>query len=239
MPAIAIQGLTKIYGRNVALDRVSVTVPEGTFFGCFGPNGAGKSTLLKILTGQVLPTSGEVQVLGLNVRDHGIAVRGKVGIVPEVESPPSYLTAYEFLNFVGEVRKVDRVEERIEKWLHFFDLEDTRGTLCKDLSKGTRQKVMLSAAFLHEPEILFLDEPFVNLDPIYQHKLRQYLLEVREKGRTVFLCSHILEIAQKLCQEMIILNHGRLIAHGNVSELTAREDLESLFLRLVEKDVPA
>jgi ABC-2 type transport system ATP-binding protein len=193
--------------------------------------------LLKILTGQIPQTSGEAQVLGLDVKDHGMQVREKVGIVPEVESPPSYLTAYEFLYFVAEVRKVDDVEGRIDRWLRFFDLQETKGTLCKDLSKGMRQKVMLSAAFIHEPELLFLDEPFVNLDPIYQHKLREYLLELRGQGRTIFLCSHILEMAQKLCQEMVIINRGRVIASGSVAELTAREDLETLFLRTVGEDV--
>jgi ABC-2 type transport system ATP-binding protein len=237
MPAIMVRDLCKRYSTVNALDNVTFSVPQGAFFGCFGPNGAGKSTLLKILTGQIPPTSGEVQVLGLDVKDQGVLVREKVGIVPEVESPPSYLTAYEFLYFVAEVRKVDDIEGRIERWLKFFDLEETKGTLCKDLSKGMRQKVMLSAAFIHEPKLLFLDEPFVNLDPIYQHKLREYLLQLREQGRTIFLCSHILEIAQKLCQEMVIINRGKVIASGGVAELTAKEDLESLFLRMVGEDV--
>lgn len=239
MAAIEVYGLRKRYALVNALDGVTFTVPQGTFFGCFGPNGAGKSTLLKILTGQVLPTEGKAAVMGLDVLSNGIRVRERIGIVPEVESPPSYLSAYEFLRFVGEVRKVDDLEGRIDHWLRFFGLEETRGTLCKDLSKGMRQKVMLSAAFLHEPPLLFLDEPFVNLDPIYQHKLREYLTQLREEGRTIFLCSHILEIAQKLCQEMIILNRGRIVASGRVAELTAKEDLESLFLRTVSGDATA
>lgn len=239
MPAIEVQGLVKKYATVNALDSVTFSVPEGTFFGCFGPNGAGKSTLLKVLTGQITPTTGDARVLGMDVRGNGIRIREQVGIVPEVESPPSYLTAYEFLYFVAEVRKVDEVEDRIERWLDFFDLHATKGTLCKDLSKGMRQKIMLAAAFIHEPKLLFLDEPFVNLDPIYQHKLREYLLELREEGRTVFLCSHILEIAQKLCQEMVILNHGKVIAAGSVADLTRKEDLESLFLRMVSDDAPA
>jgi len=236
MPAILVQDLKKKYAAVNALDGVNFTVHKGTFFGCFGPNGAGKSTLLKVLTGQIPQTSGSAQVLGMEVRDHGVRVRDMVGIVPEVESPPSYLTAYEFLYFVAQVRKIDDVDKRIDRWLKFFDLEETKGTLCKDLSKGMRQKVMLSAAFIHEPELLFLDEPFVNLDPIYQHKLREYLLELREQGRTIFLCSHILEIAQKLCQEMVILNRGKVVASGRVEDLTVHADLESLFLRRVSED---
>lgn len=239
MPDIEVHGLTKRYATVNALDGVSFSVPEGTFFGCFGPNGAGKSTLLKVLTGQIDPTEGEARILGMDVRGNGIKIRERVGIVPEVESPPSYLTAYEFLYFVAEVRRIDDIEARIERWLDFFDLKATKGTLCKDLSKGMRQKVMLSAAFIHEPQLLFLDEPFVNLDPIYQHKLREYLLELREEGRTIFLCSHILGIAQKLCQDMVILNHGKVVAAGSVAELTRNEDLESLFLRKVNEDAPA
>lgn len=239
MAAIEVRDLRKKYSTVNALDGVTFEVKEGTFFGCFGPNGAGKSTLLKVLTGQIEPTEGEARVLGLDVRGNGIRIREEVGIVPEVESPPSYLTAYEFLYFVAEVRRIGNIEDRIERWLSFFDLEATKGTLCKDLSKGTRQKVMLSAAFIHEPRLLFLDEPFVNLDPIYQHKLREYLIGLREEGRTIFLCSHILDIAQKLCQEMIILNHGRVVAAGSVAELTQKEDLESLFLRMVSDDAPA
>lgn len=236
MAAIEVRDLRKRFSTINALDGVTFSVREGTFFGCFGPNGAGKSTLLKVLTGQIEPTEGVARVLDMDVRGNGIRVREQVGIVPEVESPPSYLTAYEFLYFVAEIRKVDDINGRIQRWTEFFDLEGTRGTLCKDLSKGTRQKVMLSAAFLHEPKVLFLDEPFVNLDPIYQHKLREYLLELRDEGRTIFLCSHILEMAQRLCQEMIILNHGRIVASGGVAELTEKEDLESLFLRMVNDD---
>ena len=236
MPSIEVRELSRTFGAAVALDRISFDVAEGTFFGCFGPNGAGKTTLLRVLTGQLPPTSGHAFVAGIDVRDNGIPVREKVGIVPEAESPPSYLTAYEYLSFVGRVRKVDDLEKRIDHWIDFFDLGSSQDVLCKDLSKGTRQKVMLSSAFMHDPPILFLDEPFVNLDPVYQHKLREHLLRLRREGRTIFLCSHLLESAQRLCQEMIVLNRGRIVAAGSVPELTAEEDLETLFLRLVGED---
>jgi len=238
MPAIHVQGLRKAFGATVALDGVSFDVQEGTFFGCFGPNGAGKSTLLRVLTGQLPPDSGAATVLGLDARN-GVEVRRRVGIVPEAESPPSYLTAYEYLYFVGRVRRVDDIEGRIDRWLDFFDLGPARDTLCKDLSKGTRQKVVLAAAFLHDPPLLFLDEPFVNLDPVYQHRLREYLLRLRSEGRTIFLCSHLLEAAQRMCQEMIVLHRGRVVAQGSVADLTADEDLETTFLRLVGEDVPS
>ena len=234
MPAIHVQGLGKLYGSKVALEDISFDVEEGAFFGCFGPNGAGKSTLLRILTGQIQQTSGEATVLGLDCRNQAIQVKRVIGIVPEVESPPSYLTAAEFLYFSGKMRQVEEVEKKVERWLDFFDLQESRGTLCRDLSKGMRQKVMLASAFIHEPRLLFLDEAFINLDPIYQRKLREYLLQLRSEGRTIFLCSHILEIAQRLCQKVIVLNRGRLVAQEDMETLRGRgEDLESLFMRLV------
>ena len=234
MPAIHVQGLGKQYGSKLALEDISFDVEEGTFFGCFGPNGAGKSTLLRILTGQIQQTAGQATVLGLDCRNQAIQVKRVIGIVPEVESPPSYLTAAEFLFFSGKMRNLEEVEQKVEHWLDFFDLQEAKGTLCRDLSKGMRQKVMLASAFIHEPKLLFLDEAFINLDPIYQRKLREYLLQLRSEGRTIFLCSHILEIAQRLCQEVIVLNRGRLVAQENMETLKARgEDLEALFMRLV------
>ena len=182
MDVIAVDKLVKRYGDKLALDGVSLAVKEGTFFGCFGPNGAGKSTLLRILTGQIQPTSGQATVLGLDCRTQGIEIKKLVGIVPEVESPPSYLTASEFLCFAGRLRGVEDLEKKVDRWLDFFDLQEARGTLCRDLSKGMRQKVMLASAFIHEPKLLFLDEPFINLDPIYQRKLREYLLGAPLRG---------------------------------------------------------
>jgi ABC-2 type transport system ATP-binding protein len=234
MKAIEVRGLSKSYGDKLALDSVTFEVEEGTFFGCFGPNGAGKSTLLRLLTGQIQPSAGQASVLGIDCATQSLEVKRRIGIVPEVESPPSYLTAWEFLYFTGKVRKVDDLEKRIDQWLDFFELQEARGTLCRDLSKGMRQKVMLASAFIHEPKLLFLDEAFINLDPIFQKRLRDYLLQLRSEGRTIFLCSHILEIAQRLCQEVIVLDKGRLVARDTMSALQERnESLEQLFLRLV------
>jgi ABC-2 type transport system ATP-binding protein len=234
MQAMVVDSLTKDYDGVRALDSVSFQVDEGTFLGCFGPNGAGKSTLLRILTGQISPTSGRAEVLGRDCRTQGPEIKKLIGIMPEVESPPSYLTASEFLYFVGKVRKVDDLDLRIKRWIDYFDLEEVKGSLCKDLSKGTRQKVMLAASFIHDPKLLFLDEPFINLDPLYQRNLREYLSELREEGRTIFMCSHILEMAQRLCEEVIILNKGKLVARERIEDMKARgEDLETVFMRLV------
>jgi ABC-2 type transport system ATP-binding protein len=163
-----------------------------------------------------------------------LKVKELIGIVPEVESPPSYLTGYEYLYFVGKVRKLDNLEGRIDRWLSFFDLESKKGTICKDMSKGMRQKLMLASAFIHEPRLLFLDEPFINLDPIYQRTLREYLEEYISKGGTVFMASHMLEIAERMCNKLAIVNLGKVVAQGEISELVKEGDnLERLFLRSV------
>ncbi len=232
--AIEAHGLLKRYGNAEALHDIHLTIEKGEFFGLFGPNGAGKTTMLRILTGQLRPTAGEASVLGVDVVREPLKVKSLVGIVPEVESPPSYLTAYEYLYFVGRVRNVDEIDARVRRWLEFFDLRDERDTLCKDLSKGTRQKLMLAAAFIHDPQLVFLDEPFINLDPIYQRKLRDHLEEYVTSGGTVFMASHLLDIAEKLCDHVAVIRDGRLIASGTVDQIRGVEtDLEAAFLRLV------
>jgi len=234
MNVVEAKDLVKDFGHLKALDNVSIFVEKGDFFGFFGPNGAGKTTLIRILTGQLAPSSGSVRVLGVDAVKEPLKVKELIGIVPEVESPPTYLTGYEYLYFVGKVRRIDKLEDRIEKWLSFFDLEAKQGTICKDMSKGMRQKLMLASAFIHQPCMLFLDEPFINLDPIYQRILRDYLQEFVAKDGTVFMCSHILEISEKLCNRLAIVNLGRVVAQGRIDELIQKGgSLEELFLKSV------
>lgn len=234
MAVIEGRNLVRVFGTMKALDDVSITVEEGDFFGFFGPNGAGKTTLIRILTGQLEPTSGSARVLGVDVVKEPLKAKELIGIVPEVESPPTYLTAYEYLYFVGKVRKVDSLEKRISHWLSFFDLEEKKGTICKDMSKGMRQKLMIASAFLHDPKLVFLDEPFINLDPIYQRMLREFLEEYVSNGGTVFMASHILEISERLCNKLAIVNLGKVVAQGGIDELVRDGDsLEKLFLRSV------
>ena len=234
MPAIEATRLAKRYAGVEALRGVDLTIEPGEFFGLFGPNGAGKTTMLRILTGQLRPSSGSARVLGVDVVAEPLRVKSLIGIVPEVESPPSYLTSVEYLEFVARVRKQDAIAARVARWLEFFDLQDARDTLCKDLSKGTRQKLMLASAFLHDPRLVFLDEPFINLDPIYQRKARDFLQEYVAGGGTVFMASHLLDIAERLCDHVAVIRDGSLIAQGSVDQVRgSATDLESAFLRLV------
>lgn len=234
-PLVRAADMGKRYGEFVALHPLNVEVYSGEFFGVFGPNGAGKSTFIKLLTGQLQPSIGQIEVLGVDARQSPQKLKANIGIVPESESPPSFLTPTEFLQFVARLRGLDNLEEQVEYWLDWFGLQEKRDTMCKDLSKGQRQKVMLASAFIHKPKLLFLDEPFANLDPIYQRKCREWLLDHVADGGTIFLCSHVLEMAERMCNRMAIINHGRVLAAGTVSGLKESEDetLEDVFIRLV------
>jgi ABC-2 type transport system ATP-binding protein len=139
------------------------------------------------------------------------------------------------LQFVGKLRGIEDLDSKVKYWMDWFGLQEKSDTMCKDLSKGQRQKVMLASAFIHEPKLLFLDEPFANLDPIYQRKCRQWLLDMVKKGGTIFLCSHVLEMAERMCNRMAIINHGKVLAAGTVKGLkeSDEETLEDVFIRLV------
>ena len=238
MDIIKVTNLSKRYGDFLALKNVDLRIKQGEFFGCFGPNAAGKSTLLKILTGQLEQSSGSAKVWGQNVQADPIKIKSMIGIVPEFESPPSFLTPDEYLYFVAQIRNVKHPDSKITNWIKFFELDGHVNKICKDLSKGMRQKVMLASAFIHEPKLLFLDEPFINLDPIFQKKVKDYLLKILKKNVTLFMCTHLLEIAEKLCDRIAILNQGRIIACDSIKSLRVKpsENLEQIFFRLVESD---
>ncbi len=232
--------LTRKFGEVVAVNEVSFSVSKGEVFGLLGPNGAGKSTLLKLLTGQLDPTSGSYTVLGIDPSLDPLAVKRNIGIVPEIESPPSFLTGREYLHFIGLVRDIKDIRARTEEWIERLDMKDVANVPCKDLSKGTRQKLMVAAALIHEPSLVFLDEPFSGLDPRYQRLVREYLAGYIERGGTVFMCTHILEIAEKMCTHIAIIDRGRIVAVGAPKEMGGKgETLDDVFMRLTEKEPQA
>ncbi len=235
MSVIEALNVSKRFGEVEAVACVSLEVRAGEFFGLFGPNGAGKTTLLRMLTGQLEPDSGEIRTAGVSHWDP-MGIKRAVGIVPEVEAPPTFLTAREYLELSCRIRLLDDVSGRVDRWLEFFEMEGMGDVLCRDLSKGQRQKVMLASAFVHEPRVLLLDEPFINLDPIYQRRVREYLRRLVEEGRTVFMCTHILEIAERLCTRVAVINRGRIVDQGTIDQMRAAdgEGLEEIFMRLVE-----
>ena len=234
MTVIATLNVTKRFGELEALKDVSLNVYQGEFFGLFGPNGAGKTTLLRILTGQIAPDAGSVVTAGISSNDP-ISIKKAVGIVPETETPPSFLTAQEVLELTCRIHKIESTRESSEKWLDFFEINDKKDVLCRDLSKGQKQKLMLASAFIHEPRLLLLDEPFINLDPLFQRKVREYLISLIQEGRTIFMCTHILEMAEKLCTRIAVINDGQIVEEGTLDQMRATEgeSLEGIFMRLV------
>ena len=234
---IEVVNLVKQFGTVTAVNGVSLSVERGQLFGLLGPNGSGKTTMIKLLTGQHRPTGGQIRVMGIDAVAYPLRVREMVGIVPEQETPPSFLTAEEYLHFVGTIRKLADLKREAEFWFDYLEFADKKGVLCKDLSRGTRQKLMVAQAFLHQPDLVLIDEPLINLDPIMQRKLKDYLLEYVGDGGTVFISTHILEIAEEICSRIGILHQGSLVYEGPVAELKAQaRHLEEVFLSAVSKD---
>ena len=232
MPVIEAKEITKQYDDVTALKNVDLVIHEGEFFGLLGPNGAGKTTLLKILTGQIKMSSGEAKILGRNIEDNVIDVKKKIAIVPEQESPPSFLTPREVLEMVASIRQIE--SPNIDFWIEFFELETMEGRVCRNLSRGQKQKVMLAAAFISETELMFLDEPFINLDPIVQTKVREWLAQYVKEGGTVFLNTHLLENAQRLCNRAAIIHKGKIQSLIKMDELEDQKmNLEDLFHEIV------
>jgi ABC-2 type transport system ATP-binding protein len=189
-----------------------------------------------MLTGQLEPDSGHIYTAGVSHIDP-VGIKRVTGIVPEVETPPTFLTAQEYLELSCHIRGLDEIHSKVNHWLEFFEMIQSKDVLCRDLSKGQRQKAMLASGFIHDPEVLLLDEPFINLDPIFQRRVREYLTELKEEGRTIFMCTHILEIAEKLCTRVAVINQGEIVEQGTIEQIRVEdgERLEDIFVRLVQE----
>ena len=232
MTVITCTNLSKKYDEVLALNSVDIEIESGEFFGLLGPNGAGKTTFLKILTGQIKATKGEASIFGMKIDDYVLDVKRKIAIVPEQESPPSFLTPREVLEMVTSIRKTE--DPKIDYWIEFFELEAMEGRVCRNLSRGQKQKVMLAAAFISEVKLMFLDEPFINLDPIVQTKVRDWLAEYVKKGGTIFLNTHLLENAQRLCDRAAIIHNGEIQSLIKINELEEQDmSLEELFHEII------
>lgn len=212
MTALRARGLRKSFGDVQALDGMSLSVEAGELFGFLGANGAGKTTTIRILTGQLRPDGGDAEVLGVDPTVDPVGVRRRIGVLPEQESPPSFLTPREYFSFVGAVRGLDdgTVDERVAAWADRLSYEGKLDTLCTDLSRGQQQKVMITQAFLHEPAAVFIDEPLVNLDPVMQERAKAFLRDYRDAGNALFVSTHHVEVAAELCDRVGIVSEGRL-----------------------------
>lgn len=234
MNAVETDGLTKKYGDLTALDGLSLGVEEGELFGLLGPNGAGKSSTIEILTGQTEPTSGEARVMGVDPVENPVEARSRMGVLPEREDPPSFLTPREYFEFVGDVRDVE-LDGQVDEWASRLGFDDKLDSISMDLSRGQKQKVMFAQAFVHEPELVFIDEPLTNLDPIVQERVKKFIVEYNHRGNTVFLSTHDIKVAEEVCTRVGIIQDGELVAEKDIAELKENgEDLIDEFMNEVE-----
>jgi ABC-2 type transport system ATP-binding protein len=222
-PAISTEHLTRRFGDLVAVQDVNLRVAPGQFFGFLGPNGAGKSTTIKMLTGLLAPSSGRMQILGVDLAQDSVEVKRQIGVVPEGMALFGRLTGSEYLNFVGRMYGLDRATaaKRTAELLDFMQLVDQPKALVTDYSHGMQKKLALAAAVIHGPKILFLDEPFEGVDAIASNTLKSMLQNMIARGATIFLTSHVLEIVERLCSHVAIIHHGQLVAQGSLEELRA------------------
>ena len=237
--------LRRSFGPLLAVDNLDLRVDKQQFYGFLGPNGAGKSTTIKMLTGLLRPSSGAIQVLGRNLATDSVEIKRRIGVVPEGLALFERLTGEQLLNFVGRMYGLDRATAatRSAELLEFMDLADSAGKLVADYSHGMKKKTAVAAAVIHGPEILFLDEPFEGVDAIAATTLKRLLQRFIAHGGTVFLTSHVLEVVERLCSHIGIIQKGRLVASGSLEELrsgvkVAGHDhspltLEEIFLQVV------
>ncbi len=225
----------------MALDRVSFSVPAGQVCGYLGPNGAGKTTTIKILTGLIRPTEGRAWVAGFDLVQSPLEAKRRIGFAPESGALYEKLTPYEYLSMVGELRKMEPglLSSRIEKFLQLFGLSDNKDQRMDTFSKGMKQKVLLSGAMLHDPDVLFLDEPLNGLDANTALLVKELIRNMAARGKTIFYSSHIMEVVEKVCDRIIILDKGRIVADGSIEELremTRESSLEEVFSKVTHSE---
>lgn len=247
IPAVHTTSLTRRFGEFTAVNNVNLTVDSGQFFGFLGPNGAGKSTTIKMLTGLLAPTSGTIEILGEDLTANTVDLKRQIGVVPEGLALFGRLTAPEYLRFVGRMYGLDNATtaQRTEELLDFMSLAGENKKLITDFSHGMQKKLALAAAVIHGPKILFLDEPFEGVDAIAAGTLKNMLQGMIARGSTIFLTSHVLEIVERLCTHVAIIQKGTLVAQGSLEELRAgvearhpsgtrqKATLEEIFLNIL------
>ena len=237
--AVELRGVTKRYNEILAVNNINLTINSGEIFALLGPNGSGKSTTLKMLLGLVPPTAGSLTVLGLDVLKDPIAVKRQVGYVPESPDVYEFLTGIEYLDFIADIYNVPPAEkqQRINEYLKALQLEGREGDMINSYSDGMKKKISLISAFLHKPKLLILDEPLNALDPRSARIVKNFLQELKTQGVTTILSTHVLEIAEAVCDRIGIMYQGSILALGNMNQLREEASLpgsglEDIFLKL-------
>jgi ABC-2 type transport system ATP-binding protein len=234
-PAIMVRGLRKYYGAKAAVDGVDLEVPRGSFFGFLGPNGAGKSTTIRILTGLIPYDSGSVELLGYRLPEQDLEIKRRIGLVPDESLLFDRLTGAEFLEFVGRMYGLARpvAIERARGLMDLFQLQADRKIIA-EYSKGMRKRVAMAASLIHHPELFLMDEPFEGVDAVGARLMKEILVDQVQRGATIFLTSHVLEVVERLCDRVAIINEGKIAVCRSMAELrSAGESLEDAFVRIV------
>lgn len=237
---ITFENVTKCYGSVRAVDHLTLEIPDGEVFGFIGPNGAGKTTTIKLMTGIIQPDEGVVKLNGVDIAKQPLEAKRTFGFVPDTFDMYERLTGLEYLRFMGDMYGVslDKRKAFTDKYLELFELKNAAAQQIRGYSRGMKQKIAIMGALIHEPSIWILDEPMVGLDPQSVYLLKEEMRLHSESGRTVFFSTHVLDVAERLCDEIGVIKHGALIAKGTLEELRGGEKqstLEELFMELVEK----
>lgn len=240
VPALAITNLSKSYGAVKAVDGLTLSVGQGLFFGFLGPNGAGKTTTIKMLTGLAQPDGGTIDVLGMRLPEQSLEVRRQIGIVPDDSLLFDYLTGSEYLEFVARLYETPKpvAKTRASELLELFRLSEHRRKLIGEYSKGMRKRVAMAAALIHRPRLFLMDEPFEGVDAVGARLMKDILLSQVSHGATVFLTSHVLDVVERICDEIAIVNGGKVVAQGTVTQLREQASqgaatLEEIFVNMV------
>ncbi len=237
-PAISVRNLRKLYGLKAAVDGVDLEVPRGSFFGFLGPNGAGKSTTIRMLTGLIPADSGEIEILGYSLPGQELEIKQRIGLVPDESLLFDRLTGAEFLEFVGRMYGLPRPTsiQRARDLLDLFQLANDR-KIIGEYSKGMRKRVAMAASLIHHPELFLMDEPFEGVDAVGARLMKDILTDQVRRGATIFLTTHVLEVVERLCDRVAIINEGRIVKEGALADLRATgESLEDAFVRIVGAD---
>jgi ABC-2 type transport system ATP-binding protein len=242
MPSVKAEGITKRFGQQVAVDNIWLTVRQGEFFGFLGPNGAGKSTTIRMLCGLLRPDAGRIEIVGHDLATQPLEVKRQIGVLPEETNLYERLTGEEFLHFAGRMYGLsqDEARSRTRDLLDLMELAEARKKLIVDYSMGMKKKVALASAMIHGPRVMFLDEPFNGVDPVSVRAIRGVMQQLIERGTTIFISSHVMEVIERLCSRVAIIHRGRIVGEGTLEELRAQasdqgnSSLEDIFLRLIE-----
>ena len=231
---LTISGLTKTYGSKTAVDKLSLHIAPGEICGFIGHNGAGKTTTLKACCGILQFDAGEIRVGGISVREDPVTVKQMLAYIPDNPDLYDFLTGHQYLNFVADIYGVSPADrqKRIQYYGELLGMTDDLALPISDCSHGMKQKVALISALIHKPKLILMDEPFVGLDPVASHQLKQVMQKHCEDGSAIFFSTHVLEVAEKLCHKVAIIKGGQLVASGTMDEVRGQSSLEKVFLEL-------